>query len=86
MKAFLHVSCPIAVWIITALEALFVFLAFRGWKRSKEALYLLTALIALGLFYDALILSLRTLMQGGPALSAPSRMCFLLYARRKASQ
>ena len=30
MKAFLHVSCPIAVWINTALEALFMLPAFRG--------------------------------------------------------
>ena len=36
MKAFLHASCPIAVWIITALEALFVILALRGWKRKKR--------------------------------------------------
>lgn len=79
MKAFLHASCPIAVWIITALEALFVILAFRGWKRSKEALYLLTALVALGLFYDALILSLGTLMQGGPALAALSRMRYVAH-------
>ena len=79
MKAFLSVSCPIAVWIITALEALFILLAFRGWKRSKEPLYLLTALVALGLFYDALILSLGTLMQGGPALSALSRMRFVAH-------
>ena len=79
MKAFLHASCPIAVWIITALEALFMLLAFRGWRRSKEPLFLLTALVSLGLFYDALILSFGTLMQGGPALAALSRMRYVAH-------
>ena len=74
MKAFLTASCPVAVWIITALELLFVILALRGWARKKEPLYLLTALVAFGLFYDALILSLGTVMQGGPALAALSRL------------
>ena len=79
MKALLHASCPIAVWIITALEALFMLLAFRGWRRSKEPLFLLTALVSLGLFYDALILSFGTLMQGGPALAALSRMRYVAH-------
>ena len=79
MKAFLTASCPVAVWIITALEALFVILALRGWARKKEPLYLLTALVAFGLFYDALILSLGTVMQGGPALAALSRMRYVAH-------
>ena len=79
MKAFLHASCPIAVWIITALEALFVILALRGWTRKKEPLYLLTALVAFGLFYDALILSLGTVLPGGPALAALSRMRYVAH-------
>ena len=79
MKAFLHASCPVAVWIITALEALFVILALRGWKQKKEPLYLLTALVAFGLFYDALILSLGTVMQGGPVLAALSRMRYVAH-------
>lgn len=79
MKAFLTASCPVAVWIITALEALFVILALRGWKSKKEPLYLLTALVAFGLFYDALILSLGTVMPGGPALEALSRMRYVAH-------
>ena len=61
MRDALLASCPLLVWIITAVQALLMLLAFRGWKRAKEPLYLLTALVALGLFYDALILSLGTL-------------------------
>ena len=79
MRDALLASCPILVWVITALQGLFMILAFRGWKKTKEPLYLLTALVALGLFYDALILSLGTLMQGGPALAALSRMRYVAH-------
>lgn len=79
MRDALLASCPLLVWIITAVQALLMLLAFRGWKRAKEPLYLLTALVALGLFYDALILSLGTLMQGGPALAALSRMRYVAH-------
>ena len=79
MRDALLASCPLLVWIITAVQALLMLLAFRGWKRKKEALYLLTALVALGLFYDALILSLGTLMQGGPVLAALSRMRYVAH-------
>ena len=79
MKEFLYASCPIAVWIITALEALFVILAFRGWARKKEPLYLLTALVAFGLFYDALILSLGTALKDSAAFPALSQMRFVAH-------
>ena len=79
MKELFTASCPVAVWIITALEALFVILALRGWFRSKEPLYLLTALVAFGLFYDALILSLGTVLPAGPALAALSRMRYVAH-------
>ncbi len=79
MRELLLASCPVLVWIITALQGLFAILAFRGWARTKKPLYLLTALVALGLFYDALILSLGTVMQAGPALSALSRMRYVAH-------
>lgn len=79
MRDALLASCPLLVWIITAVQALLMLLAFRGWKRTKEPLYLLTALVALGLFYDALILSLGTLMQGSPVLAALSRMRYVAH-------
>ena len=79
MRDALLAACPVLVWVITALQALFMLLAFRGWTRKKEPLYLLTALVALGLFYDALILSLGTVMQGGPALAVLSRMRYVAH-------
>ena len=79
MRDALLASCPILVWLITAIQALLMILAFVGWKQKREPLYLLTALVALGLFYDALILSLGTLMQGGPLLAALSRMRYVAH-------
>ena len=79
MQAFLTASCPVALPIITALEALFVILALRGWFRKKEPLYLLTALVAFGLFYDALILSLGALLQNSPAFPVLSKLRFVAH-------
>ena len=79
MREFLLQSCPILVWVITAFQALVMVLAFRGYARKKEPLYLLTALVALGLFYDALILSLGGVMGDGPALTALSRLRFVFH-------
>ena len=79
MREVLLDCCPVLVWVITALQGLFMLLAFRAWKRTKEPLYLLTALVALGLFYDALILSLGTVVSGGPVLSVLSRMRYVAH-------
>ena len=79
MREALLAACPILVWVITAIQALIMILAFRGWAKKKEPLYLLTALVALGLFYDALILSLGTLLPGGPALTALSRLRYVAH-------
>ena len=79
MRNFFLASCPVAVWIITAVQALVMILAFRGWKQKKEPLYLLTALVALGLFYDALILSLGTVLPAGGALVPLSRMRYVAH-------
>ncbi len=79
MREALLAACPILVWVITAIQALVMILAFCGWAKKKEPLFLLTALVALGLFYDALILSLGTVLPGGPALSALSRMRFVAH-------
>ena len=79
MREALLISCPVLVWLITVLQDLFMLLAWRGWKRTREPLYLLTALVALGLFYDALILSLGTVMRDGPALAALSRVRYVAH-------
>ena len=79
MRQILLASCPVMLWVIAALHLLFLLLAFRGWKRTKEPLYLLTALVVLGLFYDALILALGTVLKEGAALTALSRFRFVFH-------
>ena len=60
MREILLRSCPIMLWVIAALEGLFVILALRGWKGSRKPLFLLTALVAFGLFYDSNENTVRT--------------------------
>ena len=79
MRALLLSSCPVLLWVIAALEALFVILALRGWKGSRKPLYLLTALVAFGLFYDALILALGGVLKEGALLLMLSRLRFVLH-------
>ena len=79
MREFLLVSCPVLIWIITALQALFTVLAFRAFSKTRSILYLLAGLVGLGLFYDALILSLGGVMSEGGALRALSRARFVCH-------
>lgn len=79
MREFLLSICPVAVWGIAALECLFVILALRGCGKGKKPLHLLTALVAFGLFYDALILALGGVMKEGPAFLLLSRLRFVFH-------
>ena len=79
MRAFLLSACPALVWVVTALQLLFMILALRSYRTEKEPLFLLTALVALGLFYDALILSLGGVMGDGAPLRLLSRFRFVAH-------
>ena len=79
MREFLLHSCPMMLWVIAALESLIVILALRGWRGEKKPLYLLTALVSFGLFYDALILALGGVMKEGALLLALSRLRFVFH-------
>ena len=79
MRSFLLTSCPVLVWVITVLQAVFTILAFRAWRRDRSPLFLLTALVGIGLFYDALILSLGSVLQPGPLFTGLSRMRFVAH-------
>jgi len=79
MRQLLLHTCPTLVWVITAFQALVMILALLGYARKKGPLFLLTALVAFGLFYDALILSLGGVMGGGATLSALSRLRFVFH-------
>lgn len=79
MRQLLLNSCPMMLWVIAAIHLVLMILSFREYKKSRKPLFLLTALIILGLFYDALILSLGTVMDEGAALTALSRMRFVCH-------
>ena len=79
MREFLLVSCPVLIWVITALQALFTVLAFRAFSKTRSILYLLAGLVGLGLFYDALIISLGSVLQPGPLFTGLSRFRFVAH-------
>ena len=79
MRGFLLASCPAAVWLVTAVQALIFVLALKGWREKRTPLYLLTALVAFGLFYDPLIIALGKLLQAGPLYLPLSRLRFVFH-------
>ena len=79
MRDLLLASCPVMTWVIAAIHLALMLLAFRGWKRTKEPLYLLTGLVVLGLFYDALILACGGVLKEGALLASLSRFRFVFH-------
>ena len=79
MRSFLLSACPVLVWIITLIHLVFLVVAFRQYARMKKPLFLLSGLIVLGLFYDALILSLGSILPDGTLLRTLSRLRFVFH-------
>ena len=79
MRDILLSLCPTLLWIITAVHLVLMIVLFGSYARRREILFLLSGLVVLGLFYDALILSLGTLLDEGPLLAALSRARFVLH-------
>lgn len=79
MREFLFASCPVMLWVISALELLFTVLLFSRYSKTRNVIYLLSGLICVGLTYDALILALGTFMKAGTALAALSRLRYVLH-------
>ena len=77
MKAFLQASCPIMLWVITLIHVGFLALIFRRYTKGKNILHLLSGAITVGLFYDALILALGTVLREGPVLMGLSQVRFV---------
>ena len=65
MRAFLIRICDIAVWPIAMIELVILLLAMKGSDKGKKPLHLFTALVAFGLFYDALIIALGWFLDDG---------------------
>ena len=79
MREFLLANGPVLVWVIPAIEAVILVLALRGYARTKEILYLLTALVSFGLVYDALVQALGSSLGEGPVLTGLSRFRFVFH-------
>lgn len=79
MRELLFASCPIMLWVISALELIFTVLLFSRYSKTKNVIYLLAGLICVGLTYDALILALGTFMKAGAALQGLSRLRYVLH-------
>lgn len=79
MLELLFASCPIMLWVISAVELFFTVLLFSRYAKSKNLIFLLSGLICVGLTYDALILALGSVMTEGAALLALSRMRYVLH-------
>ena len=79
MRSFLLSACPVLVWVITLIHLVFLIVAFRQYVRTKKTLFLLSGLIVLGLFYDALILSLGSVLPEGNLLRILSRLRFVFH-------
>ena len=79
MTNLLYASCPIALWIISAINLGFMVLLFSRYAKTKNILFLLSGLLTVGLFYDAAVLALGTFMADGPLLAALSRMRYVLH-------
>lgn len=79
MREFLFASCPVMLWVITALELIFTVLLFSRYAKTKNTVFLLSGLICVGLTYDALILALGCFMTESPLFLALSRMRYVLH-------
>ena len=79
MLKLLYASCPVALWIITAINLGFMILLFSKYAKTKNILFLLSGLLTVGLFYDAAVLAFGTVMADGPVLAALSRMRYVFH-------
>ena len=79
MRELLLASCPILLWVIAGIHLVLTVLCLRAWRETKAPLFLLSGLIVFGLFYDALILSLGTVLEEGGALLLLSRLRFVCH-------
>lgn len=77
MRSILLTILPAGLWVCVAIHCCFLFLCFRQYRNTKNVLFLLSGLVTLGLFYDALILSLGTVLPLGEALKTLSQFRFV---------
>ena len=79
MLELLYGSCPVMLWVITAIELFFTVLLFSRFAKTKNIIFLLSGCICVGLTYDALVLALGSVLTEGAALLALSRMRYVFH-------
>lgn len=77
MRHILLATCRYMLWVITAVHLVFMALFFARHRKTRNILFLLSGLITVGLFYDALILAVGGILPDGPVLKALSRARFV---------
>lgn len=79
MREFMIGNLPVLLWLAAALEFVMLVLFLRKYRSDKKALYLLSALVTLGLLYDAFMLAVGSIAQDGAAFAAFSRFRFVAH-------
>ena len=79
MRDFLFASCGTALWIISVIHVVFMVLLFSRYRKAKETIFILSFDIAFGLFYDAFVLALGTVLPAGGLLLALSRLRYVFH-------
>lgn len=77
MRSFLLNVMPVMLWVFVVLETLFLVLFFTKYSKTKNILFLLSGLVTAGLVYDALILSMGTVLKDGALLKSLSQFRFI---------
>ncbi len=77
MREILLASSPAMLWVITGIHVLFLVLMLRSYLKTKNILMLFSGLITAGLFYDALMLAMGSVLTEGPLLMGLSRLRFV---------
>lgn len=79
MTKILFDTCPIMLWVITAVQIVFTALTFVRFSKTKNIIYFLTGLLTVGLTYDGLILALGCFMKDGEVFAFLSRLRYILH-------
>lgn len=77
MRSFLLASCPVLLWVIAVFQLVMLICFFKNYGKTKNPLFLLSGLVACGLFYDSLILSLGTVLSEGGLLQGLSQVRYI---------
>ena len=68
------------LWVMAIFDALSIFLMFRQYRKDKTKIIpLLTGIMCIGLFYDALILACGSFLDFSPVFKALSQLRYILH-------